>query len=96
MFDRCFRCGQQGHVRADCPQRKKLPAASATPAATTGWKPPAPPADLHRYPADHYLHYPCPWCGAGVRALCRNVGTKRERGPHFARLDTMPIRIDTY
>jgi hypothetical protein len=87
MFDRCFRCDQPGHTRANCPKDKKQPAtAPASPAAVTRWINPGPPQNPHVYPQDHYLLYECPWCGAPVYSRCINVGTgRRLEKPHLSR-----------
>jgi hypothetical protein len=87
MFDRCFRCGGEGHARRNCPQQRTSPPAPATPAGR--WINPPPPANPHIYQSDHHLLYACPWCGSAVHNQCINVGTGRERVPHQARLDLL-------
>jgi len=55
MFTGCYACGEEGHTRAECPTRKKVPAATRPSAvAESGnevdaWHPPAaslPPAEI--------------------------------------------------
>lgn len=53
---RCYRCGQPGHNRADCPRAAVLPAAAAadTAAPKDRQPPPVPP----RRPAEEISDYP--------------------------------------
>jgi hypothetical protein len=85
MFDKCFRCGQPGHLSRQCPQNAHHPPALDYVPAGHGWKPPPPPANPHKYPDDHWLLHSCPHCGRGPYQQCWNVGTGQERRPHTAR-----------
>jgi len=90
MFDRCYVCGESGHIRTACPrrsrERKNFPPAQGY-ARPEPWIDPSPPQEPHLYPDDHYLLYVCPWCLAGEMVPCQNRAEKRQaREPHNARM----------
>jgi hypothetical protein len=86
MFDRCYRCGEPGHTRRNCPTLKNSPPAPDS-VRPVSWKPQPPSSPPHQYPADHYLHYECPHCKRPPLIRCWNNGTGKERPPHSSRID---------
>lgn len=107
----CYRCGQEGHSRSECPERWPATAATrASPVAVT--------SDYDRVPLRHepdpptpqylqareqvgipshavYTAIGCPWCRVGPYQQCINVATQRATPPHQGRLDAAGIKADT-
>ena len=46
----CYRCGQEGHTRAHCPQQEPLPPAAPATGRTAGTRPPPVPPRVTRDP----------------------------------------------
>jgi Zinc knuckle len=101
----CYNCGQEGHVRAECPQRWPVPAATrASPVAVEEKRfqplpPGTPPAaeylaareDLGHQPGGEWLAVACPWCEVGAWQSCVNRAISRVRPPHHARIEAAEV-----
>jgi Zinc knuckle len=97
----CYLCGQEGHVRSECPSRVPVPAAVARAEPATGiihppvpvWQEGEPPsaeylqarAGLGHTPGGEYLLVACPWCESGAFQPCVNRATGGTRNVHDAR-----------